>query len=83
MRLGNGTLAGEMFVSRDLVGQLVLFHRPSIARSLRRPRSVLTNLVLKVIRHRRSHLERHAYFCEYTYPVVSPTDEVVAQNFAI
>jgi len=52
MRLSNGILAGEMFVSRDLIGQLVLFHRSSITRSLRRPRSVLTNLILKVIRHR-------------------------------
>ena len=52
MRFGNGILAGEMFVRRDLIGQLVLFHRPSITRSLRRSLGVLANLVLKVIRHR-------------------------------
>ena len=51
MRLGNGILAGEMFVSRDLIGQLVLFHRPSITRSLRRPRGVLANFVFEVFSH--------------------------------
>jgi hypothetical protein len=83
MRLLYRIFAGEMIVGRDLIFQLVLFNGSRITRGLRRPRSVLTNLVLQVIRHRRSHLERHAFFCEYTYPVVSPTDEVVAQNFTI
>ena len=83
MRLLHRIFASEMIVGRDLIFQLVLFNRPRIARSLRRPRSVFANLVLKVIRHRRSHLERHAFFCEYTYPVAPLTDEVVAQNFAI
>jgi len=52
MRLGDRVFTGEMFIRGDLIGQLVLFHRPSIARRLRRPRSVFANLVLKVIRHR-------------------------------
>lgn len=44
--------AGEMIVGRDLILQLVLFNGSRITRGLRRPRSVLTNLILKVIRHR-------------------------------
>ena len=49
MRLGDGVLAGEMFVGGDLIGQLVLLNRSSIARSLRRPLGVVANLVLKVV----------------------------------
>ena len=51
MRFGNGTLAGEMFISRNLIDQLVLFHRPSIARSLRRPFRVLANLIFEDFSH--------------------------------
>ena len=51
MRLCNGILAGEMFVSRDLFGQLVLFDATGIARRFRRPRGVLANLVFEVFSH--------------------------------
>ncbi len=49
MRLGNGLLAGEMFVGRDLIGQLVLLDAARITRRLRRPGSVLTNFVFEVV----------------------------------
>ena len=81
MRFLHCIFAGEMIVGRDLIFQLVLFDGSRITRSLCRPRGVLTNLVLKVIRHRRSHLERHAFFCEYTYPVAALSDEVL-QRFS-
>ena len=83
MRILHRIFAGEMIVGRDLIFQLVLFNGSRIPRSLRRPRSVFANLVLQVIRHRRSHLERHAFFCEYTYPVTSASDERVAKKFVI
>ena len=46
MRFRNGLLGSEMFVGRDLIGQLVLFHRSPIAGSLRRPSGVLANLII-------------------------------------
>jgi hypothetical protein len=51
MRIGNSLHAGEMFVSRDLILQLVLLDTASIARRLRRPGRVLANLVFKVVWH--------------------------------
>ena len=49
MRFGNGLLAGKMFVSRDLIGQLVLFNAAGITRRLRRSGSVLANFVFEVV----------------------------------
>lgn len=51
MRFGNGTLASEMFISRDLICQLVLFDRSRITRRLRRPRSVLVDFVVQIVSH--------------------------------
>ncbi|MGB7328077.1 MAG: hypothetical protein WBD31_24590 [Rubripirellula sp.] len=51
MRFGNCVLTGEMFVGRNLIGQLVLFDAASVTGRLRRPGRVLANLVLEVVRH--------------------------------
>ena len=51
MRFRNGFLAGEMFVGRDLVLQLVLLDRTGITGCLRRTGSVLANFVFEVVWH--------------------------------
>ena len=49
MRFRNGFLAGEMFVSRDLVLQLVLFNTAGIAGRFGRSGGVLANFVFEVV----------------------------------
>lgn len=53
MRLHHGFFAGEMFVGRDLIGQLVLLNGSGIAGRLGRPRGVLANLVFETVWHSR------------------------------
>ena len=55
MRLGDGILTGKMFVGGDLIDQLVLLNRSSVAGSLRRPLGVVSNLVLKVVGQFKCH----------------------------
>ena len=49
MRFRNGLLGSQMFVGRDLIGQLVLFHRSRIAGRLRWPFGVLADLVFEFV----------------------------------
>ena len=49
MWFGDRILTGKMFVGCNLIGQLMLLNRSSVARSLRRPLGVVANLVLKVV----------------------------------
>lgn len=49
MGFGDRILTGKMFVGCNLIGQLVLLNRSSVAGSLRRPLGVIANLVLKVV----------------------------------
>lgn len=49
MRFCHGLLGREMFVGRDLLGQLVLCHRSRIAGRLSRARSILADLVFEFV----------------------------------